>query len=325
MFAEEISFETITDALNYTGNRYAITKLIITGNISGDDYSDASEWSKFRTLDDSKTGFPNIKEVEILTDQDIPDADYLDQVVMIALFYNSNFYHSPPNWLKSFSAPNIKKIGMYAFMRCEGLVSVNFPNATTIEDRAFSYTSLESVYFPNVITIGGQAFNECRNLVSINCPLVTGIRNVAFFECTALTSVSFGTGFTEPTEIIFGVNVFALFPHYSIHPPPNTPNIDLVLGEYALPEFNEIEKSWNSDNNLFIDDWSGDTTNYPADYIWKSISIYDGIHEPTLTNLQLFPNPTDATTTLMFDIETAGNLQITLTDLLGAELFEIDT
>jgi hypothetical protein len=43
VFAEDVTFETITEALNYTGNKNAVTKLIITGTIEGDDYSDESE------------------------------------------------------------------------------------------------------------------------------------------------------------------------------------------------------------------------------------------------------------------------------------------
>jgi hypothetical protein len=42
-FAEDATFETITDALNYSGNRNAVTSIIITGTISGNDYSDESE------------------------------------------------------------------------------------------------------------------------------------------------------------------------------------------------------------------------------------------------------------------------------------------
>jgi len=39
--------------------------------------------------------------------------------------------------------------------------------------------------------------------------------------------------------------------------------------------------------------------------------------------LKLFPNPTDGTTTLSLELESAGNLTITLNDLLGSELFEL--
>ncbi len=46
-------------------------------------------------------------------------------------------------------------------------------------------------------------------------------------------------------------------------------------------------------------------------------------NEETITHLKLSPNPTDASTTLSFDLDIAGVLTITLTDLLGAELLEL--
>ena len=81
VLAETVEFNTVTEALNWTGDKATVTKLVITGTISGDDYSASSEWSKFRTLDET---FPNIEAVEILTDQDIPDFDETNQC---SLFY----------------------------------------------------------------------------------------------------------------------------------------------------------------------------------------------------------------------------------------------
>jgi len=40
-------------------------------------------------------------------------------------------------------------------------------------------------------------------------------------------------------------------------------------------------------------------------------------------SLKIFPNPTNNTATVELDLESAGNLSITLTDLQGRELFEI--
>jgi hypothetical protein len=69
-----LEVETITDAY-YTGDKEAVKKLIITGTISGNDYSDSSEWSKLYFLD---TTFQNIEEVGIWSDQDIPTGNYAD-------------------------------------------------------------------------------------------------------------------------------------------------------------------------------------------------------------------------------------------------------
>jgi hypothetical protein len=41
--SEEATFETITKALNYSGDKEAVTKLVITGEIQGNDYSPESE------------------------------------------------------------------------------------------------------------------------------------------------------------------------------------------------------------------------------------------------------------------------------------------
>ena len=54
------------------------------------------------------------------------------------------------------------------------------------------------------------------------------------------------------------------------------------------------------------------------------ISNYNSISEPsTIANLLVSPNPTDANTTVSVDLETAGNLTVTLNNMLGQELFEI--
>jgi len=114
VLAETATFNTVTEALNYTGDKAAVTKLIITGTISGDDYSDESEWSKFRTLD---TTFPNIEELEILTDQDIPDAyndDDGNKMNYYSLFLWIEYKHGVgvvtdgSNWLKSFFSTKCK-------------------------------------------------------------------------------------------------------------------------------------------------------------------------------------------------------------------------
>ena len=114
-----------------------------------------------------------------------------------------------------------------------------------------------------------------------------------------MTSVILGTGFDEPTTITFGENIF-----YNVE----TENIDLCLGEFVLPPPDFDNNSWNG-------------------YTWKSINDAEicniSVREKTIANLHLSPNPTDATTTLSLDLETAGNLKITLNDLLGCELLEL--
>ena len=192
---ETLTVETVTEALNYSGNRNKVTKLIITGSIAGNDYSVGSEWSKFRTLD--KT-FPNIEAVEILTDQNIPD---FDETNLYSLFcwieyvpdrwLGHSIEHSS-KWLKNFSAPNMKSISNRVFAYCENLINVNLPLAETIGEFAFyRCISLTNVDFPLVQTIGHSAFWSCGNLTTINFPLAKTIESMAFCSCGSLITVDF--------------------------------------------------------------------------------------------------------------------------------------
>jgi hypothetical protein len=206
IFSQILEVETITDALNYTGDKEAVNKLIITGTIAGNDYSENSEWSKFYFLD---TTFPNIEEVEILTDQDIPDRK--------SQFYPSFFFNSDYNigalWLKKISAPNVTVVGIGNFVYCYNLVSINFPSVINIKASAFygchnlvsincplaqiigGYafwaTRLTSVDFPFVTKIGERAFEYCKSLVSANFPLVQTIGAGAFQICEKLVNINF--------------------------------------------------------------------------------------------------------------------------------------
>jgi hypothetical protein len=217
-FAQTITFATVTECINYNGaDKDDITKIIITEQITGTDYSAGSEWSKFRTLN---TTYIALEDIEIQTNQAIPDGDN------IALFYYNVAGSS--DWLKSFSAPNVTTIGTNAFRNCYTLASVSFPNVATIGDRAFDVCSnlieinfsnvteigifafancdaLETANFPKVQTIGNGVFGECNSLKDVNFPNVTEIGINAFVYCPALEKVSLGTGFTTPTEIEFGV------------------------------------------------------------------------------------------------------------------------
>ena len=335
VLAETATFNTVTEALNWTGDKATVTKLIITGTISGDDYSKSSEWSKFRTLNET---FPNIEEVEIWTDQDIPNSGWNGSNLNGALF------GSVAHWLKSFSAPNIKYIGSDAFAWCRNLVTISFPSAETIANSAFymceSLISIDSTTFPNVTIIGPYAFAYCKkltsvyfpnvttikssaflsygdppdstfnNLTSVNFPLVTTIGNFAFDGGSYLTSVSLGTGFETETEISFGLNVFEWSSAL-------TQNIDLTLGEYVLPKPDTIAKTWQKNNEI---------PPYPVrDYIWKSIKIEtDGIEEVIKNaTVSIFPNPTVGNATVSFELEKSCNVKILLCDVLGIELANI--
>ena len=57
--------------------------------------------------------------------------------------------------------------------------------------------------------------------------------------------------------------------------------------------------------------------------IYPTTSIEEILFLPTALNSSVFPNPSDAHTTVSVDLETAGNLTVTLNNMLGQELLEI--
>ena len=347
VLAQTVEFNTVTEALNYNSNRATVKKIIITGTISGYDYSDESEWSKIRTL---YTTFKNLNTVEILTDQDIPDYDETNQC---GLFFYNNYYGQ--SWLINFSAPNIKYIGKYAFAGCRNLTSINFPSVTTIGEGVFwdcnNLTSanfplattignkafqqcynlyvtnfplatiigdyafyacekLITVDFPSVTTVGNTTFAYCRNLTSINFPSVTNIGRNAFVDCEKLTSATFGTGFETETEIKFGEEVFLYI--------YETKYIDLILGEYVLPKPDLDVNIWQSNNHSY--------PSYYKNYIWKSITVKktNSIEEIIKNStVSIFPNPTTENATVSFELEKSCNVKIVLCDILGIEQMNI--
>ena len=208
LLAEEFIFKTITEALAFDGDRDALTKLTITDSIAGTDYSDDSEWSKFRTLDET---FPNIEEVEIWTDQDIPDINTIYSVYLF--FFFDGRINKGTEWLKKFSAPNVKIIGKNTFCYCHYLEEINFNSAIEVGDftfygcyrlntiycplvqkignSGFWRTALTSVDFPYVTIIGEKAFQICRNLEYANFPAAKVIGGTAFQMCVNLKEINF--------------------------------------------------------------------------------------------------------------------------------------
>ena len=89
--------------------------------------------------------------------------------------------------------PKVVTIGEYAFNEWKKgtkLTSLDLPNATTIGDCAFAYSSLlTSVNLPKVVTIGLQAFERC-DIRILDLPEVTEIGGMAFVDNYNLVSCS---------------------------------------------------------------------------------------------------------------------------------------
>jgi hypothetical protein len=108
--------------------------------------------------------------------------------------------------LKSVSGANIITIGNDAFSSYS-LQSANFPEVTTIEERAFyNCSKIQDANFPKVTSIGNFAFGACIRLQSASFPLVTTIGEKTFWRCKSLVTLnipkvtSIGAGAFGDTE-----------------------------------------------------------------------------------------------------------------------------
>jgi hypothetical protein len=118
------------------------------------------------------------------------------------------------------------------------------------------------------------------------------------------------------------------------------------FGSFAAPEL-LWEEQWESnvifadglyikqqnilvnDNDIYLKFYYAATNSdvIPIDEYFKITDKPENIKEQhntkTLMNIKIVPNPTEATSTLMLDLKTAGNLHIILSNTLGQDLFEI--
>ena len=86
----------------------------------------------------------------------------------------------------------VTRVNSYAFYYRTNLTSANFPNATSIGNRAFSgCRDFTTANFPAVTSIGSYAFNSCTGLTTTNFPVVTSIGTYGFTTCTGLTTANF--------------------------------------------------------------------------------------------------------------------------------------
>ena len=89
-----------------------------------------------------------------------------------------------------------------AFYCHPSLQSVNFPNATVINEYAFYSSALVSVNAPKVTSANISAFHYCSALTSVNLPNLWGVPQNGFSRCNALTKI------TLPNVTSLGINAF---------------------------------------------------------------------------------------------------------------------
>ncbi len=214
---------------------------------------------------------------------------------------------------------DVNKILDAEWIEGENFTAKIHTDITAIFSSAFSGNKyLLKVFGQNVTGIGAHAFLSCSKLTLIDFPIVSNMDHfnpygtpnygptfAAFSECYSLDTVIFGTGFTEPTEIEFGDEIFGVAGFSN----DLSKQINLILGEYVLPKPNLNKRTWQ---NCYA--------YYKKDYIWKTITIYVGIEEETKDEINIY--------SIGNNIYYIGNddiLDFELYDLTGKKIMTFDS
>ncbi len=94
--------------------------------------------------------------------------------------------------ITTIEAEDVETIGLYSFYNNTSLKSASFPNATIVNQSAFSgCSSLTEINLPLATNVGAYAFNGCKALESISLPNVENNEIMfTFASCTSLKNVN---------------------------------------------------------------------------------------------------------------------------------------
>ena len=136
---------------------------------------------------------------------------------------------------------------------------------TTIEDRAFMCSSLESIEIPSSVTsIGAYAFFSCSSLTSVTIPDgVTYIGDEAFKYCGSLESIEIPSSVTtignsafydcESLTTVYYIGTEEQWHNISIYSPSNLLNIDIHFAEDDKEYCTEgLEFTLSSDGKSYL-------------------------------------------------------------------------
>lgn len=87
---------------------------------------------------------------------------------------------------------DVDHISDYAFFNCKQIKRVNILSEVSVGEKAFAFSSIESIDFEMIFGIGISSFEGCENLRYVDLSNAFTVDNSAFENCTALSDVVFG-------------------------------------------------------------------------------------------------------------------------------------
>ena len=123
---------------------------------------------------------------------------------------------------------HLETIGTELFQGCANLTAIEIPaTVKTIGDSAFRGTSISSISFPEGLTFIGKHAFDGLPLTSVTFPdSLKTIDTQAFYECTSLESVTFGTSMTTSQLETIGNAAFNFCPLTEVQIPDSVTRIE---------------------------------------------------------------------------------------------------
>ena len=124
-----------------------------------------------------------------------------DRVTTIGMFA----FEECPNLTSVVIGNGVKEIPYDCFYSCEALTSVTFGSGVQkIDNLAFAYCGIETLTLPaNIKELGVGTFGECRKLKKVTTKGLIHVAYQAFFNDTALTSVTLNEGIEYIYKLAF--------------------------------------------------------------------------------------------------------------------------
>lgn len=148
--------------------------------------------------------------------------------------------------ISAYENSTVSVIGGYAFMKCNNLSEVTFPNVTEIQVAAFSSCgSLKTITIPNVQILGNYCFADCAGFSTVSFPTVLSIGAYAFARCYGARTASF------PNALSIDIGALAQCSYLtSVYAP-----LVETVGNYAFSGCTRLS-TINIDNAVRISDYA---------------------------------------------------------------------